>query len=204
METDNSVILKLLINVVIPLITLLFGLYAENRWNLINKIKINRKHKTHQSIKNQQSTRAANIQVGGDNFGPISQTLSDIHGRKNLSPGREYIITCITKLQKYYEVNSAFEEKYRQSMEYLGADQPRLAASECYSACLEVKEILLDKNTYKEGVNQNARIDIESFINDLDRYVRTSSSDISKLNEILYKFEDAFFKLGPYIIYEPN
>jgi hypothetical protein len=209
MTNEDYNFYKFLLEALIALVTLLtaggVGMVIENKWNFIQKIKVKFFRKSHaeQSAKISQSHGSAESQIGGDNYGQVTQTINVVEQASttvSLAPRQNHIRERVNEILQARGQSGSFEHRYRNAIRFINEYQPQLAASEYLSACVHIQDVFLERNTYRETVSQNARKALEESLEQLSSFVDQDLNDMDQLRPIIKRFEDALISLFPHVL----
>lgn len=196
---------KLLLDALALLLSVGAGVYIENKWNIVQKIRIKfvRKSRTQQSTQTDRSPGSNTSLIGGDNYGSVNQTttiVQPIPSTVSLSPHQNHIVGKVNAILQARGQSGSFESLYSNAARFINERQAQLAASEYYAACVQIQGIFLERSTYREGVNQDSRKDLEKALGDLKGFVDQHLNDMNQLNPIIEKTENALLTLFPHVL----
>lgn len=220
MSTEKYDFYKFFIDIGIPFIVFLIGLFTEKKWKITNKFRIFNnqkisvgKNKGNQNLSQQQAGRDAHslsLQQQGDkitnqfNF-EGKPDIGDSHDFLETQPKVEqsisysnqaFIIKSFQENAEQLQINAQFEQKYKSTYEWLKEGNAQACAAEYFKIFRNIVSIFEQKEIYTQEMPKFQSIsDLKKAFKEIEQFMYDSQKNVKELQDKIDNFEDVLISL---------
>jgi hypothetical protein len=182
---------KILIDIIIPIASLLFGIFLEKRFSVTQKIT---------KINTSQTSNGDHSQgVGRDNNGIMINNYPNSNNPVVLNQKQEALREGISSYLERVNLEDNFSDKYRLAYKNLNNNSVSMAASHYLFAFSEIKNIFLVKKNYTNSVNSTLIKVFEDNLNTLKKYSDEAKDNYEELQNMIAGIENTLTSLIAYL-----
>lgn len=210
MLSQENFFYSILIDVIIPIGTLVIGIITERTLNITFRIsnffKDESRINQSQTIKGENNTSAQAGNVHGDMY--VGTKKSAVENEPSTTAHKSYqlphddkqFVLFVEDKLKYFDLNNVrFHEVYEKGYSYLNNNRIDLASSEYYTAFRKVKEVFLDRSKYIENPPEELIMGFSKRLGTLKEFSKKEDMSKDNLSEIVDGLEDNIVDLSKHL-----